>query len=286
MSKANTSLSRRSVALEVTLYSTLLTSTILATRLGFKRYLRQIRSATQIPTSFLQKRWLYGKVTSVGDGDNFHLFHLPGGVLGGWGWLRTIPKLDINDGSFASNNNIRAKGKLEKAKKNKLGLVKLWQFWFPTQGQKVKQLSEFYMSLEPKWKGKRNLNTISVRLCGIDAPERAHFGSKSQPFSDEAMNWLRWQILNKKVWIKPLRIDQYNRCVAKCVYWTWSSGYRDLSLQMLKEGLAVVYEGKSGAEFDGREKLYRMHEFVAKSRKKGLWIQRKVETPGSFKKKQ
>lgn len=284
----DTNVQRRSTVIEVSLYSALLTGTILGTYVGFNRYLRQIKSATDIPTNFIKKRWLYGKVTAVGDGDNFHLFHLPGGALGGWGWLRPIPKLEANDILFTSNDNkltANNKNKMKNKKKSKISVVDLWQFWFPTRRQKVKQMSQYYMNLEPKWKGRRNLGTISVRLCGIDAPERAHFGSKSQPFSDEALNWLRWQLLNKRVWIKPLRIDQYNRCVAKCIYWTWTRGFRDLSLQMLEEGLVVVYEGKSGAEFDGKEKLYRMYELVAKYRRKGLWIQRKIETPGEFKRK-
>jgi hypothetical protein len=37
---------------------------------------------------------LFGTVTRVGDADNFHLFHTPGGRLAGWGWLpgRKIPE--------------------------------------------------------------------------------------------------------------------------------------------------------------------------------------------------
>jgi hypothetical protein len=33
-------------------------------------------------------------VTSVGDGDNFRIFHTPGGRLAGWGWLlwKRVPR--------------------------------------------------------------------------------------------------------------------------------------------------------------------------------------------------
>lgn len=36
---------------------------------------------------------MFGTVTSVGDADNFRLFHTPGGRLTGWGWLpgRQVP---------------------------------------------------------------------------------------------------------------------------------------------------------------------------------------------------
>jgi endonuclease YncB( thermonuclease family) len=40
----------------------------------------------------LRKQALHGYVTSVGDGDNFRLFHTPGGRLAGWGWWRPIPQ--------------------------------------------------------------------------------------------------------------------------------------------------------------------------------------------------
>lgn len=49
--------------------------------------------------SFFRSRSLYGRVTSVGDGDNFHMFHTPGGKAVGWGWLRRIPntRKDLKD---------------------------------------------------------------------------------------------------------------------------------------------------------------------------------------------
>ena len=78
-------------------------------------------------------------------------------------------------------------------------------------------------------------------------------------------------------------MDQYNRCVARVVYWSWLRGWKDVSLEMLREGMAVVYEGKSTAEFDGREKRYRLYEFISKSKRKGLWIQKKFVTPGQYK---
>lgn len=31
-------------------------------------------------------------MTRVGDADNFHLFHTPGGRLWGWGWFRNVPE--------------------------------------------------------------------------------------------------------------------------------------------------------------------------------------------------
>jgi len=56
-------------------------------------------------------------------------------------------------------------------------------------------------------------NTISIRLAGVDAPEMAHFGGKSQPFSTEAKQYLEQLVLGKRVTIQILQRDQYSRAV-------------------------------------------------------------------------
>ena len=71
----------------------LLTTTIIGSYAFYRSYLRRIPQASLIQPGFWRKRSLFGKVTSVGDGDNFRLFHTPGGRLAGWGWLpgRRVP---------------------------------------------------------------------------------------------------------------------------------------------------------------------------------------------------
>lgn len=58
----------------------------------YANYLRRIPGPDYIRPGFFRSRSLYGRVTSVGDGDNFHLFHTPGGRVAGWGWLRKVPE--------------------------------------------------------------------------------------------------------------------------------------------------------------------------------------------------
>lgn len=53
----------------------------------YKTYLRRIPTVDYLKPSLFRRRSLYGYVTSVGDGDNFHLFHTPGGRLLGWNIL-------------------------------------------------------------------------------------------------------------------------------------------------------------------------------------------------------
>lgn len=68
--------------------------------------------------------------------------------------------------------------------------------------------------------------------------------------------------------------DQYERVVAT-VYVRRPPFFlkRDVSLELLKRGLATIYEGKTGAEFGGEktEQAYRDAEETAKRKKKGIW---------------
>ena len=57
----------------------------------YQSYLRRFPKTGHIDERFFRRRNLLGKVTSVGDGDVFRLFHTPGGRLAGWGWLRKVP---------------------------------------------------------------------------------------------------------------------------------------------------------------------------------------------------
>ncbi|KAL2175412.1 uncharacterized protein P884DRAFT_279217 [Thermothelomyces heterothallicus CBS 202.75] len=183
----------------------------------YQSYLRRIPTADHIAPSFFRRRSLLGQVTSVGDGDGFHLFHTPGGRLAGWGWLRRVPK-------------------------------------------DRKQL-----------KGQ----TIPIRIAGIDAPEGAHFGRPAQPFAAEAQAFLESYVLNRRVRARVYRRDQYERVVAT-VYVRRPPFFfprRDVGLEMLRRGLAVAYEGKTGAEFGGHqmEARYREAEAAAKRKRRGLW---------------
>lgn len=59
----------------------------------YKTYLRRIPTVNHIKPDYFRSRSLFGQVTSVGDADNFRLYHTPGGRLAGWGWLpwKTVP---------------------------------------------------------------------------------------------------------------------------------------------------------------------------------------------------
>ncbi len=84
-----------------------LSSTCIALYTFYRSYLRRIPAAGNISPGFFRKRSLVGRVTSVGDGDNFRMFHTPGGRLAGWGWLpwRRVPteKKELKNKTVSSN---------------------------------------------------------------------------------------------------------------------------------------------------------------------------------------
>ncbi|KAF4587680.1 nuclease domain containing protein [Ophiocordyceps camponoti-floridani] len=194
----------------------------------YAHFLRRIPGADYIRPSYFRTRSLYGRVTSVGDGDNFHLFHTPGGRAVGWGWLRRVP-------------------------------------------QERKELKD---------------RTIPIRIAGVDAPEGAHFGRPGQPFATDSLTWLSDYILRRDVRAYVYRRDQYNRIVATVYVRRWLIR-RDVGLEMLKRGLATVYESKIGAEFGGMKVKYEKAEAKAKAKRKGMWSGKAsdYESPGVYKAK-
>jgi len=81
----------------------------------YKSYLQRIPQAININPGYFRRRSLVGKVTSVGDGDNFRIYHTPGGRLAGWGWFpgRRIPtdKKELKDQTVSviyQNNTVLA----------------------------------------------------------------------------------------------------------------------------------------------------------------------------------
>ena len=127
---------------------------------------------------------------------------------------------------------------------------------------------------------------MHIRIAGIDAPELAHFGRPSQPHSQQALDWLTSYVLHRRVRAYVYKKDQYDRAVATVYVRKWLLR-RDVGLQMLRKGLATVYEAKTGAEFGHLEDKYRKAERWAKARKKGMWAgkKRNYESPRQFKSK-
>ncbi|KAK1918606.1 putative endonuclease lcl3 [Pyrenophora teres f. teres] len=188
-------------------------STVAGVRL-YKTYLRRIPTVDHIKPNYFRRKSLFGQVTSVGDADNFRLYHTPGGRIAGWGLLP-------------------------------------WKR-IPTKREHLTK------------------QTLHIRIAGVDAPELAHWGREAQPFSKEAHDWLINLIHNRRVRAYIYRRDQYDRVVAQVYVRRWLFR-KDVGLEMLRSGLATVYEAKTGAEFGTVEDKYRAAEQKARDGKVGMW---------------
>jgi endonuclease YncB( thermonuclease family) len=128
----------------------------------------------------------------------------------------------------------------------------------------------------------------------VDAPELAHWGREAQPYSQEALEWLTAYIHNRRVRVQIFRRDQYDRVVALVTVRKWFRS-RDVGLEMLRIGLATVYEAKTGSEFGKFEQEYRDAQKKAEEQKVGMWSKpnllgrlrgetaKKAETPREYK---
>ncbi|KAI9016011.1 hypothetical protein DFJ74DRAFT_252558 [Hyaloraphidium curvatum] len=127
--------------------------------------------------------------------------------------------------------------------------------------------------------------TINVRLAGVDAPEGAAFGATEQPFYKEARRFLEKAVVGKDVEVQPLSKDQYGRIVGMVSTRDWT-GFRrrNINLEMVQQGLAVVYK-QGGAQYGSLEKQLLAAEEAAKVAKRGIWSQSKIVLPGEHKAK-
>ena len=120
-------------------------------------------------------------------------------------------------------------------------------------------------------KCKCDLLALQVRIAAVDCPETAKFGSSGQDFGDAATEFVQSEIEGKRVRVKLLARDQYQRCVATVTYRRNLFWRVNLSEELLKRGLATVYR-QGGAEYDGSVERWDRIEEKAKSQKKGLWV--------------
>jgi endonuclease YncB( thermonuclease family) len=99
------------------------------------------------------------------------------------------------------------------------------------------------------------------------------------------MKWLTDYIRDRNVRAHVYQRDHYSRIVAS-VYVRRYFIRRDVGLQLIKQGLATVYEGSDG-EFGGLKQVYEKAEAKAKRARKGMWSVRvsAFESPRAYKTK-
>ena len=143
-----------------------------------------------------------------------------------------------------------------------------------------------------KFDGPIKYHTIIVRIYAVDTPEIAKFGNSGQPFSQESKDFVVQKLMNQKIKVKCLSRDQYGRLLGVVKYQEkgflgLSSSEKDISEELLKSGLAVVYRS-GGANYDGKGvKYFNGVESIAKTNKFGIWSlsDDNFESPSDYKKK-
>ncbi len=116
----------------------------------------------------------------------------------------------------------------------------------------------------------------SVRLIGINAPERARDGRPAEPFAEAATRRLQALVAANDGRV-GLRVgskarDHYGRTLAHA----YGDGGRNLEAQLLAEGLGyrVAFEPATGLE-----DCQRSAEDEAREQRAGLWQQARIVTP-------
>lgn len=77
-----------------------------------------------------------------------------------------------------------------------------------------------------------------------------HDGHLTQPFAEEARNYLRELVKDRRVTVELHSVDQYARVVASVYVKKFFFFRRNVSLAMVEAGLATVYR-QSGAQYGG-----------------------------------
>lgn len=108
--------------------------------------------------------------------------------------------------------------------------------------------------------------TFKIRLVGIDCPEAGYKGQKGQAYSREAASFLENLLKDNTIAVKSYGTGGYDRQLAEIFI-----GDRNINLEMIKAGLAEVYQGRLPAGLDSER--YVLEESRAKSAGRGMWVQ-------------
>jgi micrococcal nuclease len=125
-----------------------------------------------------------------------------------------------------------------------------------------------------------NQTKLRIRMLGIDAPGTPK-GTKfsGQPYGPEAEASLKRLVEGKRVKVEIYGVARYKRLLS-----TIFIDGKDINLAMIEVGLAEVYRGpESGNPYKVQ---YQAAEEVARSGKKGMWVQGDTyESPRAYRKR-
>ncbi len=124
-------------------------------------------------------------------------------------------------------------------------ILVLWLLWFVTASY-AGQFKVTRVTDGDTIKVTNNGTSTTIRLVGIDAPERSRKKNEpGQPFSKKSTKFLASLVLNKSVEIKSYGVGRYGRTLGV----VFVDGM-NVNLEMVKQSLAEVYRGRPAKGFD------------------------------------
>lgn len=114
-----------------------------------------------------------------------------------------------------------------------------------------------------------------IRLMGIDAPE------KKMPFGQRSKEHLSDLVFDKQVSVEYSKQDRYGRTVGKIMV----NGI-DANLEQVKAGMAWHYKQYQSEQAPDERTSYTQAEEMAKSGRKGLWVDDQPTPPWDWRKEQ
>ena len=106
--------------------------------------------------------------------------------------------------------------------------------------------------------------TLKIRMVGIDAPETGGRSKPGQPYSKKAHLYLSRLVKDRAVTLKSYGLGGYNRVLAEVF-----SSDTNVNLEMIKMGLAEVYQGRKPEHFDASP--YVAAQIRARNNRIGMW---------------
>ena len=112
---------------------------------------------------------------------------------------------------------------------------------------------------------------IRVRLAGIDAPEMA------MPYGALAKTTLSQLVATRDVAVRATKRDRYGRSVAMVI-----TNEGDVSLALIKRGLAWHYKRYAHEQTSGDAAAYARKESEARLKRVGLWQDERPVAPWQY----
>lgn len=126
---------------------------------------------------------------------------------------------------------------------------------------------------------------IEVRLNAIDAPEKAHGGTRGQPHAERSRLHLAELAVRRRATLLRTTMDRYGRHVGMLALDT-AQGQVDAGWWQLQAGYAWTYE-RYLDEIPMRLRLrYREAQAQARAERRGLWADARPVPPWDWRKRQ